>query len=571
MPSDYKKLERYARTFATQFRAFNPASPVLCLKCFYAFAAELDSAACEHLGAKCPEFYDALVHFVTIDHPLDYDGRIAISMRLLLCQGATTCTLCSALPVRSLPIRSDETPFNTLFDICCQLLSRGLIPYFDGNTSVMSTKIYRKPFRRGAWPSTPEQLLPHGPEETVGQLVRMSSVMHSGPVVLLAAMLQRYRKPVLEEILNPKHDNLLLRRVEGALEEASELASAALRAHNSRADLSSLSPTPASDTAVVKALERHIVFPQLLHVISFGVDFDSHDLGRFAFRYEARLYRTILSVLAHFHSPTAWVYGLPAVAMSLYSRLKAADRHDPPNFIREAALASKRRTEDVYALLADHLPVVIEKRACSGPGCGKQFHESANGKPFAKCGRCKALYYCSKECQRKDWSLKPGEPHKVICDILCEVLTIVSADTMFTTSSTDIARAWRDAALPEERARRLTVWMLGDKAERLPTAYAELLTDSIGQTPSPRTFEDCRTKEEMLQFIEKAAGCRYPPGSRIVMVPAEDVGKSSEPTEFLPLWSDHEDTGIAQVETADGRRFPGKFFLKVVPPGSPNL
>ena len=28
-----------------------------------------------------------------------------------------------------------------------------------------------------------------------------------------------------------------------------------------------------------------------------------------------------------------------------------------------------------------------------------------------KCSRCKDVYYCSKECQKKDWKL-----HKIICE-----------------------------------------------------------------------------------------------------------------------------------------------------------
>ena len=31
-------------------------------------------------------------------------------------------------------------------------------------------------------------------------------------------------------------------------------------------------------------------------------------------------------------------------------------------------------------------------------------------KPFQKCGKCKFIKYCSKECQRKDWKY-----HRVVC------------------------------------------------------------------------------------------------------------------------------------------------------------
>lgn len=43
---------------------------------------------------------------------------------------------------------------------------------------------------------------------------------------------------------------------------------------------------------------------------------------------------------------------------------------------------------------------------CAG-SCGKRGYYCN----FSKCGKCKIMPYCSKECQRRDWPA-----HKIVCD-----------------------------------------------------------------------------------------------------------------------------------------------------------
>ncbi|KZV82577.1 hypothetical protein EXIGLDRAFT_778413 [Exidia glandulosa HHB12029] len=455
MPGDISRLERDACTFAAQFRAFTATTPSLCHHCFYAFAGGLDSSAHGYLSTKCPQFLDAVMGFVVSDFcASDWERRKAMSTELLVFQ-TLSCPTCSPLGIRDLMhadfmIRSNEIPFDTLFDLCCRLLTRCLVPPSrrQRNTPTSPSKIPKKPFRSGSWPSTFEQLFPRGVEQTVSHFVQLTCVIQSGPIALLAAMLQRCRQPVFEEIMHPRHNCLLLRRVIAALGEAAELASAALSAHNQSTGSPNASRTPTSDRAVLKEIAKYDDFAVLLRAISSGVDYEVHDLDRFAFCYEARLYRSVVSVLEKLYNPFAWDYDLPNVAIFLYSSLDAADRLDPPMFIRRAVFEGSKRMEDPYIRVACNLPIVLQRRACFGPRCGKQVHENPSGKAFAKCARCRAIQYCSKECQRNDWTLKNGQPHKIICDILSEVLTIVSAEAVAKTAPDGIAQAWRNADLP---------------------------------------------------------------------------------------------------------------------------
>lgn len=51
---------------------------------------------------------------------------------------------------------------------------------------------------------------------------------------------------------------------------------------------------------------------------------------------------------------------------------------------------------------------VIEPRDLKCAGC----HQDRPLEELEKCGRCMNVYYCNKECQRKDWPL-----HKKTCSV----------------------------------------------------------------------------------------------------------------------------------------------------------
>ncbi len=43
-------------------------------------------------------------------------------------------------------------------------------------------------------------------------------------------------------------------------------------------------------------------------------------------------------------------------------------------------------------------------RMCANPFCGEFSGRSEEGLRLKKCGRCKAVQYCSMECQQHDWA-----------------------------------------------------------------------------------------------------------------------------------------------------------------------
>mmetsp|Transcript_52007 Transcript_52007/g.153475 ORF Transcript_52007/g.153475 Transcript_52007/m.153475 type:complete len:180 (-) Transcript_52007:114-653(-) len=93
-----------------------------------------------------------------------------------------------------------------------------------------------------------------------------------------------------------------------------------------------------------------------------------------------------------------------------------------PNVSDSLQLWSQQRLMDgQYALPPQGNPAVPprrdhghgnEQKPCAG--CGKTASQAeVDGKPLKQCARCKAVAYCSQDCQRRDW--KAG--HKRVCQM----------------------------------------------------------------------------------------------------------------------------------------------------------
>jgi hypothetical protein len=57
----------------------------------------------------------------------------------------------------------------------------------------------------------------------------------------------------------------------------------------------------------------------------------------------------------------------------------------------------------------------FRSRRCFAPGCVRSFHSER--RKFARCGACRAVFYCSTECQRTAFC-HPIAPHKRVCRYL---------------------------------------------------------------------------------------------------------------------------------------------------------
>lgn len=95
---------------------------------------------------------------------------------------------------------------------------------------------------------------------------------------------------------------------------------------------------------------------------------------------------------------------VPVITEEIYKSIT----NEKIEFIKEKVLISgdKEITEELKNLsdlyTNDNLDGLLEKAYCNK--CGKE--------AVKKCGRCKSVYYCSRECQVDDW-----KSHKPICEL----------------------------------------------------------------------------------------------------------------------------------------------------------
>lgn len=353
----------------------------------------------------------------------------------------------------------------------------------DNQSALVSRAIKQKGFNKESeneWPSAPEQLFPHGPSGTVKTHIFWACLLPdpTAPIHFLNYCLIIARPFFYPRLVAPPNNGNLawiVARMLGSLDTAAP-------------DSALLSPPFAlpegwrfpvlkdskGDTLVLTAIS-------LLHTIRSGPDGEISATLDFITGTEAVLFPAVQSALAllplsesseEFSTLAAFAHllqrrlGLPDSAMD--ARVIAwRQRVHPQRFTVDAILHHYlcQRARDV--------------RACAGPGCGATVITSGTpGRAFQVCAKCKLLRYCSRECQRRDWT--EGElPHKTLCKILRK--EPFTARTLLGTSLDEWTAAWDRArssgSVSDDDWLPLVAWAISD--DMLPDTHRDLLVDLV--------------------------------------------------------------------------------------------
>ncbi|EJD35497.1 hypothetical protein AURDEDRAFT_175427 [Auricularia subglabra TFB-10046 SS5] len=428
-----------------------PLSPSICPFCFALFLNTMKPKSHESmlLLKKCHAFWDAMMVFICSDWTLDRRQIVSniLARTAFLCnkckpRGRQTCAVPAVPGVTT--SAGLANPFALVYQMTCSCLHGGVINHIDGSKGFGS--------KRGRWPTSADQLFPYGPTRSMASLVAQLGTSSFAESVI-TDVVSLHRPLAFPALLIPNTRHFLIDYVVTCL-------SACPVAVN--ADLAKLRQPvlPAVRDAIVQRhLDECYYTALMLHIVVAGPDNKPDDGSRFYFLREKEVFTALDGVVLLSDGRDGWGW-LAHLATHVWHRMSGFERvavghSDPPSYAREL-----ERTEHVHANPYRALRLYLTdgmrgSRECRGPGCGKTVHDKPTPGAFARCGKCRIMQYCSRECQRADWKRAPF-PHKEICNMLQELLSFAPVDLPM--SADEFAAACTAHAYPLEHVDRLILW-----------------------------------------------------------------------------------------------------------------
>uniref|UniRef100_A0A6C0CGX5 MYND-type domain-containing protein n=1 Tax=viral metagenome TaxID=1070528 RepID=A0A6C0CGX5_9ZZZZ len=127
------------------------------------------------------------------------------------------------------------------------------------------------------------------------------------------------------------------------------------------------------------------------------LDGEKKDLKSFMLLGENRVSFSLLDDLGVFRADNASLYVVPFGATGMEKNVS-----EVCNYSFSIAARNREDWKKAHADLDLAMPGVVAKRKICAH-CSKPARD--------KCSKCCAAYYCSEECQKKDWKIR----HKVLC------------------------------------------------------------------------------------------------------------------------------------------------------------
>ncbi|EJD34784.1 hypothetical protein AURDEDRAFT_176178 [Auricularia subglabra TFB-10046 SS5] len=147
---------------------------------------------------------------------------------------------------------------------------------------------------------------------------------------------------------------------------------------------------------------------------------------------------------------------------------------------------------DPYRALQHYLLLQAGRGACQGPEC---VHDKGSiPGAFLYCGKCRAVQYCSTECQRADWS-NTTHPHRVICNMLAKLFSFARMEM----GEAEFADACRDHAFALERVHEIIEWAANGQVAN-DSAHREI-SEIIDAVPIASNRSTPVTEEETREGI----------------------------------------------------------------------
>ena len=140
-------------------------------------------------------------------------------------------------------------------------------------------------------------------------------------------------------------------------------------------------------------------------------------------------------------------------------------------------------------------PAPAPAKRCDNPSCGKHERDvKAAGGKFAKCGRCKAVWYCCTECQKQHWS----SGHKSHCGKVCVycvgaavAVAVTGAPLALRLQAGEVIEVKRDPTAATKAASPLVIPEVQQAMAQGAAGMAEKLSDGSTHTCCAARTELC--------------------------------------------------------------------------------
>ncbi|KZV83345.1 hypothetical protein EXIGLDRAFT_728436 [Exidia glandulosa HHB12029] len=298
---------------------------------------------------------------------------------------------------------TSPVPADDIADTALRALAYPIGASLESASKLLQTQVFS---RKGIWPRSTKDVLPLPPKESLGTLLvwvdraeksrrwtQISSAFYTFYLVLTVC-----RPELMPELFAHDARHLCIDVMARQLDAA---------ASDMRNGVTSESP-----------FERIASAVDILRVIGLGVGSRADDWVIFARGSELRLIRALEAAWNCIDDTTH--HDLKQLIMALQyglSILTAGDGLSRP-VLTEYQAATAR--DNAYTVLYQNLRKIHFSVECSDRECKKHSRDVEGGR-LQKCGSCRLVRYCSRECQKRHWSAK-CLPHKLACPAIKDIL-----------------------------------------------------------------------------------------------------------------------------------------------------
>ncbi|KZV94959.1 hypothetical protein EXIGLDRAFT_834650 [Exidia glandulosa HHB12029] len=217
--------------------------------------------------------------------------------------------------------------------------------------------------------------------------------------------------------------------------------------------------------------ERIRLVINIFRVIGLGVGAQTEDWMTFARGSELKLIRALD---AAWNCLDAMHHDLKQLVMVMLCGLTLATGGDglSQRVLDEYLAVEARRT--VFTGLYQNLKEISNSVECSDPECKRHAREVEGGR-LQKCGSCRLVRYCSRECQKRHWSTRPrSHMYKLVCQDMKNLLAFAP----LTLEEEAFESACRGSSFSPSFFESLDAILTSEQAHKIMTTRQERLVGS---------------------------------------------------------------------------------------------